>query len=38
LRKSKEETSIKVNVIEVGTKEGIELGWSWGFELNEVGA
>jgi hypothetical protein len=34
---SKEKTQIQTNVSKVGTREGIELGWLWGFGLNEFG-
>jgi hypothetical protein len=34
----KNQTHVYVNASKVGTREGIELRWSWGFGLNEVGA
>ncbi len=33
---SKDETKVQVDVGGVGTKEGIELGWSHGCGLNEL--
>ncbi len=37
LKTSKDETQVEVYVGEMGTREGIELGWSWGFGLDELG-
>ncbi len=34
----KDKTQVQVNVNEVGTREGIELGWLWGFGLDELSA
>jgi hypothetical protein len=36
LRTFKDETQVHVSVSGVGTREGIELGWSWGFRLDEL--
>jgi len=38
LRTSKNETQVQAYACKVGTREGIELGWSRGFGLNELGA
>jgi hypothetical protein len=33
-----DETQVQANENMVGTKEGIESRWSWGFGLDELGA
>jgi hypothetical protein len=34
--KFKDETQVEVDASGVGTREAIELGWSWGFRLDEL--